>query len=161
MSARTGVPPDRSAVDVIFILLALQSGFGFVSSVGTIAFAVLGGIPVLLFWGLAVGVGVPATLAVAAFGIQRGRRWAWKLVLVFEALLILGTVLRLLFGLLPQSELLALTTGAALPLLVDALLLSGGVRALFRKPAPEPVAPAQSSGAIFVAAPWARRQAGR
>jgi hypothetical protein len=89
-----------------------------------------------------LGFGVPATLAICAFKLQRGSRRAWQMVLLFEALLVLQTAVRALLGVLPASALLALTSSAFLPLAVGVMLLTPQVRAAFRKRPAAPAVPA-------------------
>ena len=132
----------RGRLEIVFILLALQCGIGFLSAAGELLIAATTGLPVLLLWSLLLGFGVPAALAICAFKLQRGRRRAWQFVLLVEALLVLQVMARALFGVLPASALLALTSGAFLPLAVGTILLTPLVRAAFRKQRTVPAVPA-------------------
>lgn len=143
MHERTPIAPAaRGRLEIVFILLALQCGAGFLAALGELLIAAIAAQPLLLLWSLLLGFGVPVVLAVCAFTLQRGSRRAWKLVLVFEALLVLQTAVRTLFGVLPASALLALTSGALLPLAVGGLLLTPPVRAVFRTRRAAPATPA-------------------
>jgi hypothetical protein len=156
MARRSAVEPARGAIDVVFILLALQCGIGFLSATGGLIFGLISGSPLLLLWTLLFGFGVPATLACSAFAIERGSRRARRLLLAFEALLLAESVLRGLFGMLPASAPLALATGAALPLLIGGLLLTPGVRQLFRR---QSAVQQPASGAMWLPVAAKRRQA--
>ena len=148
MGTRTGSVTAQGVIDVAFILLALQCGIGFLSALGELLLAAFSGALLLLLWSLLFGFGVPAALAVCAFGLESGRRRAWQLVLACETLLASATALRWLFGMLPVSSPLALATGALLPLLIGGLLLTPAVRLRFRRPARQSAA--APTGATFL-----------
>jgi hypothetical protein len=130
---------DPGMFDVVFVLLLLQTAFALVSLLGTIAIgAGLGALPALtgaILLGLA---GAGATLLLA-IGLARLRRWARNTAVVYESLLLLGLLLRLLVGRRFSFGLVPLTTEFALPLAVIALLLNRTARrtlAAARRPTP-------------------------
>jgi hypothetical protein len=112
--------PDTSSGDVIYVLLLLQG-----------AMALLSGVAMLLFmqgnpFVLPIAVGTPALLFVVAAGVARNRRWARRVAIVVESLILAGFAISLLIGVLPQIDfsinLLTLITNLALPVTVIRLL---------------------------------------
>lgn len=141
MEPRSLVPasPDPGPFDVAFVLLLLQTACGLLAITGTIVFgAALGALPVL-GGTILLGLAGPLVTLLLAIGVARFRRWARTAAVVYEALLVLGLLLRLLIGRQYALGLVPLLTGAGLPIAILSLLLSRparrGINAA-RQPAP-------------------------
>jgi hypothetical protein len=135
----TPTSPDPGPFDVAFVLLLLQTAFGLLAVVGTIVLGIaLGALP-LIGGSILLGLAGPTVTLVLAVGIARFRRWARTATVVFEALLILGLLVRLAIGRQYALGLVPLLTGVLLPIAILTLLLSRPARrglAASRQPSP-------------------------
>jgi hypothetical protein len=121
-------PPDSGPFDVAFVLLLLQTAFGLVAILGTIVFAIaLGGLPVLA-GAILLGLAGPALTLTLAIGVARFRRWARRATIIYQALLLLGILIRLVIGREFAFGLAPLVSGVVLPAAILALLLSPSAR---------------------------------
>ena len=115
--------PDADLVEIGFVLLLLQSGFGFISALGLLAYASISGGAMRSILSLSIAFGAPAVLLVLAAGVEHGRRWAGVATLLFEAVVLLGALLRILTGQGHTLTLVDLITTVAIPLTVGGLIL--------------------------------------
>ena len=115
MTARAGTKPTSDA-DVVYMLVLLEGAFGLLAGLGTVV--MMGGKPIYLL--------VPAaklvTLLVFAAKAISGHRWAMIALIITQAVSLLGFVLDVLVGLLPQVQftinLVGLLTSVAMPVAV-------------------------------------------
>jgi hypothetical protein len=105
---------DQSRLDVVHVLLLIQAALG-----------TLSGLAMLLFMGgnalaLPLTLGVPLLLFVVAAAVARRRRWALKLAVLCQFIILAGFVFSFLLGLLAQLDfslnLATLLTNLALPI---------------------------------------------
>ncbi len=130
---------DPGPFDVAFVLLLLQTAFGLLAVVGTIVLGVaLGALP-LIGGPILLGLAGPTVTLLLATGVARFRGWARKATIAYEALLVLGLLIRLAIGRQYALGLVPLLTDVALPITILALLLSRSARrglATTRQPSP-------------------------
>jgi hypothetical protein len=123
----------RERLDVIVVLLVMQSALGWLSVLATFLFAAAAG--ALPFFGGAILVGLvgPVLTLALALGLTRLKRWARNGVLAYEALVLLGAAARLLISRGFALQLAPLATGVLLPAVIAGALLSGRMRRAFAK----------------------------
>lgn len=114
--------------DIAFVLLVLQSAFGFVSALGLIAFARFGAAGAGAGPAILISVGVPLAVLGLAAGVAGRHRWARIGTLIFEGLVLAGSLLRLVAGRGSTLNLVTLLVTLVIPLTVGGLLLTHGVR---------------------------------
>ena len=143
MTAHAGTTPTTDA-DVVYALVLLEGAFGLLAGLGMVV--LMGGKPVYL---LMPAAKLTALLILATNAIG-GRRWAMIALIVAQAVSLLGFVLDVLVGLLPQVHftinLVGLLTGVAMPVAVIRLcakLLAASPRKPRGRPA-RPNPPAQT-----------------
>ncbi len=136
--ARQVDEPGTGPFDLVFVLLMLQAAMGLVALMGTMVFAIAIGAPLMLAGGLVLGLLGPVLAIWLAIGISRLRRWARNGTVLFEALIVIGFVVRVLIGRELAFGLMPFASGVVIPLSVIGILVSrSGRRAISarRKPA--------------------------
>ena len=125
----------RERLDVIVVLLVMQSALGWLSVLATFLFAAATG--ALPFFGGAILVGLvgPVVTLTLAAGLTRQKRWARNGVVAYEALVLLGAAARLLISRGFALQLAPLATGVLLPAVIAGALLSRPARRAFAKTA--------------------------
>jgi hypothetical protein len=105
---------DESRLDVVHVLLLIQAALGTLSGLAMLLF--MGGNPLAL----PLTSGVPLLLFVVAAGVARRRRWALKLAVLCQFIILAGFMLSFLLGLLAQLDfslnLATLLTNLAIPI---------------------------------------------
>lgn len=111
---------DTGSGDVTYVLLLLQGAMALLSGLAMLLF--MQGNPLVL----PIALGTPALLFVVAAGVVRNRRWARRVAIVVESLILAGFAVSLLIGLLPPIDfsinLLTLITNLVLPVALIRLL---------------------------------------
>lgn len=121
-------------LDVAVALLVLQCAIGLLAVLGTIVIGrVTGSLPNL---SRAIGFGLlgPAAALVFAIGIGRSRRWARNGTLLFEGIILVGGLLRIVVGRGSAVELVPVLIGTVLPAMILGVVLTGPSRRAFRRP---------------------------
>jgi hypothetical protein len=132
-------PPDTGTVEIAFVLLVLQSAFGFVSALGMLALAAATGALPAMGGGVLFAFAVPAVILVLAFGVARLHRSAWIGALVFEGFDLLGALFRLAIHAYSVTSLVGLTVNLLIPAVVVGLLVTRRTRAAIAGRTAEPV----------------------
>lgn len=139
MNAPPGNPPPippsltTASIDVVAMLLLLQAGISLVSLIGTIVFGFFFGNPLILAGPIAVGaLGVLMPLLLTR-GILRVRRKARTIVIVYQAVIMLAYVARLVIGQEYALGLIPLLTGIAVPMTILGIVLNRSCRRAFAK----------------------------
>ncbi len=113
-------PPDDSPLEVLHVLLLLQAAMGLLSGAAMLLF--MGGDPMAI----PLALGVPLLLIVVAAGVVRRWRWARRVAIVAQSLILLAFVISLLLGLLAalnfSVSLMTLITNLVLPISLIKLL---------------------------------------
>lgn len=126
-------PLNTSSIDVTAMLLLIQAGIGLISWIGTIVLGIFMGAPVLFAVPVAVGsIGVVLPLLFAR-GILRLRRKARTGVIVYQTVILLALIVRLIIGGEYAVGLLPLLTSGVLPLTILGIMLSRSCRRAFAK----------------------------
>lgn len=118
-------------LDIAEVLLMIQGSLLLVTALGTLPFAIVEP---------GMRVEAPLTLALAiltfvlARGVRRYRRWARRLTIVIEGLVLLGSLLLLVLPLGSMLGPVPLLTNLLLPASLLAILLSRSTRTAFRQP---------------------------
>jgi hypothetical protein len=118
------------------VLLLLQGPMGLVSTLGVLALGLVTGAIVVLGLDVLLGLGTAGALFVMAAAIARRRRWARRSVLVYEGLVLAGSIINLalhLFTARAAPGLVPVLTGWLLPGLVIGLLMRPVARAAFSR----------------------------
>lgn len=137
-------PPGTDEHDVAIVLLVLQSAIGMLSVLGSIVIgAATGALPVLA-GAIALGLFGPAAALVLAAGIGHRKRWARNGVVLFEGIVLLGELVRLLIGRGVAVQLVPLLTACVLPVVVLRLTMSKPSRRAFSRAARSDRSPVQA-----------------
>jgi hypothetical protein len=114
---------DRGRGEVVFVLLLLQGTAGLLGALGVLAFM---GNPVFLVVPL---IGPLVQFVLAGFAL-RGRRWAYRAVLVMEALFLLAFMVNGLFGMAAEVDMTITLTGLLTRLALPYVLIYLSIREL-------------------------------
>ncbi len=135
---------ETGTLDLAAVLLVMQAAFGLVSAVGLMVIAFAIGASPFTGMALVVAVGVPMLAIVTARGITRRRRWARNVAVVYELIVLLGAIFRLIIDGSVALSLVVTLTSMVIPASVVLLVLSPSARravaaARRRKKLPAPV----------------------
>jgi hypothetical protein len=119
---------DTGTLDLAATLLVMQAAFGLVSAVGLVVLSFFVGASPLTGLALLVAVGVPLLAIIAARAITRQRRWARNVVIVYELVVLLGAVFRLIIDGSVALSLVVTMTSMLVPASVMVLVLSPSAR---------------------------------
>lgn len=138
---------DGEILTVTAVLVLIQATLTLVTSVGFFIWAIATGLLPILLPNAVLAAATPALLVALATGILRGRRWARRWAIVYEAVILGGFLFNLAGGLLPVVQvgvsLTMVVTGAALPVALVALLMSPSARRAVEAAAPSTSMPAR------------------
>jgi len=118
-----------SRPEAAFVLLLMQATFWLLAGISALPF-VLGGEPYMLLLA-ALSFALAAFTVLAAVGLVRQRRWAWRAALVIAWICLAGSMLQLVVPIGANRGPVALLVNVVLPAAVILLLRGRAMRARF------------------------------